>query len=100
MSMAFSAFGMILLVSSVCAVELSVCIGVCVWGWPNSSSVVRMETAVFALMNNAPSSASAADDMTDLIICDMLRTAPLFIGISSSPPMWSPAWLRALDSDK
>jgi hypothetical protein len=51
-------------------------------------------------MNNAPSSASAADDMTDLIICDMLRTAPLFIGISSSPPMWSPAWLRALDSDK
>ena len=87
MSMAFSAFGRILLVSSACAVELSVCIGVRVWGWPNSLSVVRMETAVFALMNNAPSSASAADDMTDLIICDMLRTAPLFIGISSSPAM-------------
>ena len=87
MSMAFSAFGRILLVSSACAVELSVCIGDCVWGWPNSASVVRMDTAVFALMNNAPSSASAADDMTDLIICDMLRTAPLFIGTSSSPAM-------------
>ena len=85
MSMAFSAFGRILLVSSACAVELSVCIGVRVWGWPNSSIVVRMEMAVFALTNNAPSSASAADDMTDLIICDMLRTATLFIGISSSP---------------
>ena len=102
MSMAFSALGRILLVSSACAVELSVCIGVRVWGWPNSSSIVRMETAVFALMNNAPSSSSVADDMTDLIICDMLRTAPLFIGISSSPAMnmWPPAWLRALDSDK
>ena len=102
MSMAFSAFGRILLVNSACAVELSVCIGVCVWGWPDSSSVVRMDTAVFVLMNNAPSSASAADDMTDLIICDMLRTAPLFIGISSSPAMnmWPPARLRALGSDK
>ena len=55
MSMAFSAFGRILLVSSACAVELLVCIGVRVWGWPNSLSVVRMDTAVFALMNNAPS---------------------------------------------
>ncbi len=73
--------------SSACAVELSVWIGVHVYGWPNSSSVVRMETAVFVLMNNAPSSASAADDMTDLIICDMLRMAPLFIGILSSPAM-------------
>ncbi len=87
MSIAFSTFNRILLVSSACAVELSVCIGVRVWGWPNSSSVVRMETAVFALMNNAPSSASAADDMTDLIICHMLRTAPLFIGMPSSPAM-------------
>ena len=101
MSMAFSAFGRILLVSSACAVELSVCMGVRVWGWPNSSSVVCTETAVFALMN-APSSASAAGDTTDLIICDMMRTAPLFIGILSSPAMnmWPPAWLRALGSDK
>ncbi len=51
MSMALSAFGRILLVSNACAVELLVCIGVCVCGWPNSSSVVHMEMAVFALMN-------------------------------------------------
>ena len=87
MSMAFSAFGRILLVSSVCAVELLVCIGVRGWGWPNSSSIVHMEMAVFVLMNNAPSSASAVNDVTDLIICDMLRTAPLFVGILSSPVM-------------
>ncbi len=88
--------------SSACAVELSVCIGVRVWGWPISLSVVRMETAVFALMNRVPSSASAADDMTALIICDMLRTAPLFIGISLSPAMnmCPPAWLRAFGSDR
>ena len=87
MSMAFSAFGRILLESSAYAVELSVCIGVRVWGWPNSSSVVCMEAAVFVLMNNAPSSASAVNNMTDLIICDMLRTALLFVGIFSSPVM-------------
>ena len=65
---------------SACAVELSVWIGVRVCGWPKSSSIVRMDMAVFVLMNNAPSSASAADDMTDLIICDMLRTA-LFLSV-------------------
>ncbi len=88
--------------SSACAVELSVCIGVHVWGWPNSSSVVHMEMAVFVLMNSAPSSASVADDMTDFIICDMLRTVPLFIGILSSPAMnmWPPAWLWAFGSDR
>ncbi len=56
MSMALSAFGRILLVSSACAVELSVCIGVHICRRSNSLSVVRMETAVFALMNSAASS--------------------------------------------
>jgi hypothetical protein len=102
MSMAPSPFGRILLVSSACAVEMLVCIGVHVWGWPNSLSVVRMETAVFALMNSAASSASAADDMTDFIICKMLRMTPLLIGILSSPAinMWPPAWLWAFGSDR
>ncbi len=62
--MAFSAFGNILLVSSACAVALSVCIGVRGCGWPSSVSIWRIETAVFALMNKAPKSASAVDDMT------------------------------------
>jgi hypothetical protein len=97
MSIAFNAFGIILLVSRSCAVLLSVCIGVGGWGWPSSLSVWCMETAVFALMKRAPSSASAANDMTARIICEMLWTAPLFVGMSSLPAinMCLPARLRA-----
>ena len=56
----------------------------------------------FALMNRAPSSASAADDMTARIIWEMFRTAPLLMGISSFPAMnmWPPARLRDLGSDR
>ncbi len=96
MSMALGAFGKMLLVSSTCAVALFVCIGVCGCGCPSSICVCRIETAIFALINRAPSSASTADDMTAQIICKMLRTAPLLMGISSFPPMsmWPPAQLR------
>ncbi len=102
MSMAFNALGMILFVSCAFAVELSVCIGVSGWGWPSSASVCRIETAIFALMNSAPNSASAADDMTALIIWEILSTAPLLRGMFSFPAMnmWPPARLRALGSDK
>ena len=88
--------------SSACAVELLVCIGVRVCGWPNSSSVVHMEIAVFVLMNSAASSASVADDITDFITCKMLRMAPLLIRILSFPAMnmWLPAWLWAFGSDR
>ncbi len=64
MSMALSALGKILLVSSACVVALSVCIGLRGCGWPSLMRVCSMETAVFALMNRAPNSASTADDMT------------------------------------
>ena len=37
-----------------------------------------MITASFAFRNNAPNSASAADDMTALIIVDVVNIAPLF----------------------
>jgi len=102
MPMALSAFGKILLVSSACAVALLVCIGVQGCGCPSSMSIFRIETAVFALMNRAPSSASAEDDMMARIICEMLRTAPLLMGILSFPAMnmWPPAWLRDLGSDR
>ena len=102
MSMALSAFGRILFVSSACAVALSVCIGVCGCGCPSSISVCCIETAVFSLINRAPSSASAGDDMTARIICEMLRIAPLFMGISSFPAMnmWPPARLRDLGSER
>ncbi len=61
-----------------------------------------METAVLALMNNAPSLTSAAYDITALIICDMLSAARLLMGISSVPAMnmWPPALLQALGSDR
>ncbi len=93
--MALSAFGRILFVSRACAVELSVWMGVCVCGWPCSLSVLRVDTAVLALMNSAPSLASATEDITALMICNMLSTAPLFVGISAFPAMnmCPSAWL-------
>ncbi len=102
MSMVFKALGIILLVSSVWAVELLVCMGVQVCGCPISLRVQCMETAVLALMNNAPSLASAANDITPLIICDILSTAPLLMGMSSVPAMnvWLFALLQALGSDR
>ncbi len=101
MSMAFNAFGRILLVSSACAVELLVWMGVRGCGRPNSSSVRRMDTAILALMNSAPSLASA-DDITALIICKMFNTAPLLMGMSLFPAMnmWPPVLLRALGSKR
>ena len=61
-----------------------------------------MEMTVFALMKRAPSSASVADDTTACIICKMLRTAPLFVGMSSFPAinMCLPAQLCAFGLDK
>ncbi len=102
MSMAFNALGRILLVNSMCAIVLSVWMGVRGCGCPNSSNVHRIDTAVLALMNSAPSSASAADDITVLIICEMFNTAPLLMGISSVLAIntWPPARLRAFGLDK
>ncbi len=102
MSIAFNAFGIILLVSRSVEVLLSVCIGVGGWGRLSSSSVWCMETAVFALMKRAPSSSSSADYMTAHIMCKILRTAQLFVGMLSLPAinMCPPTWLRAFSSDK
>ncbi len=70
-----------------CAVELFIWMGVDICGWPSSSSILRIDTAVLALMNSAPSLAFAAEDITALIICNMLSTAPLLVGIFSCPAM-------------
>jgi hypothetical protein len=61
-----------------------------------------MDTAVLGFMKSAPSSASAADDITARIICEILRTAPLFGGISLmlDMNMWPPARLRAFASER
>ena len=102
MSITSVAFGVIMLVRTPCAVELSVWIGVRGCGWPISTRVVLTGTANFALMNIAPSSASAADDITALIIWEMFKIAPLFLGMSSLPAMKKcpPARLRAFGSER
>ena len=102
MSMAFNALGIILLVSIAWAVDLLVCMGVQVCECPISLRVHCIKTAVLVLMNNAPNLASAADDITAFVICYMLSTAPLLMGMSSVPAlnMWPPALLWALISDR
>ncbi len=81
MVITFNAFGIILSASRSFAVLMSVCIGGGGWGWPSSLSMWRIETAVFALIKKVPSYASAVDDMTAHIICKIIRTAPLFVGM-------------------
>ncbi len=102
MSMAFKALSIILLVSSAWAVELSICMGVRICGCPIPLRVHCMETAILVLMNNAPSSTSVADDITALIICDMLSTTLLLMVMSSvlAINMWPLALLQAFGSDR
>jgi hypothetical protein len=83
MSIAFVRLGCILLLITPSAVELSVCIGVRGCGWPISVSICRRYTASLAFKNNAPNSASAADDITAFIMVAMVKTAPLFGGLST-----------------
>ncbi len=76
--------------------------GVRVYGCPISLSVHCIETAILALMNSAPSSASVADDITALIIWEILSTASLLMGMSFmlAMNMWLLALLGALCSDR
>ena len=71
MSMDFVAFGVIQLVRTPCAVELSVCMGFLGCGCPNSTSVLQMETANFACMNSTPNPALVAELITALMICEI-----------------------------
>jgi hypothetical protein len=81
------AFGRILLVSRVCTVALSVWMGVCICGWPNSLSVFCIATAVLELMNSAPSLVSAAADHTAIIVYGMhLSTMLLLVRMFSFLP--------------
>ena len=83
MSIALVLLGWMFLLATPTAVLLSTCMGV--WGCLCliSSRVVRTGIASRALMNIAPTSASAAEDITALISWAMVSTAPLFGGYSS-----------------
>jgi hypothetical protein len=98
MSIAFVALGCISLFTH--AVELSIWTGVGGCLCPSSSNVVRIGTAILALINSPPSSASAANDITALIIFATVCTALLSRGSFSSSlkKKCPPVWLRALGS--
>ena len=62
----------------------------------------RCGIASCELMNRAPNLASAADDITVLIICEVVCTAPLLDKNSSfsDKKICPPAWLCAFDSER
>ena len=69
-----------LLVTTPCTVVLSVCIGVVGYVCPISSRDWRAGMDSLQFMNFAPSSASTADNMTTLMILDIINTAPFLVG--------------------
>ena len=69
-----------LLVTAPCAVVLYVCIGVGGCVFTISSRDWRASMASLQLMKSAPSSASAADDMTALMILAIFSTDTLLGG--------------------
>jgi hypothetical protein len=87
MSMAFVQRGWILLLTTPSAMLLWVWVGVGGWMWPISARCWRMGTALRALMYKAPSSVSAAKDITALMSWAMLRTALLLLGSLMSDDM-------------
>ncbi len=101
MSINFNFFIMLLFTTQ-SAVVLSVCIGVGGCLCPRNSRACWAGMASLQLMQSAPISASAVDDMTALMICEILRMAPLLLGIASSFDMKKcpPALLCALVSNK
>ena len=91
---------MMVLLTTPAAVELLVWIGDGGFFQPVSINVWRMGTISLAIIYSAPSSASAAEDITNLMIWEIVRIAPFDLGVGSfsDKNMWAPAKLRALDS--
>ena len=89
---------MMVLFRTPAAIELSVWIrdGGCFQ--PISIYVWRTGTIKLDVMYSAPSSTSAVDDITNLMIWEIVRIAPFHLGVGSfsDKNMWAPARLRAL----
>ena len=68
---------MIVLLTILQAVELSVWSGEDGHGQPILARVYHSGIISFAVMKSVAGSASAAEDMMNLMICAMVRTAPL-----------------------
>ncbi len=80
MSIALVCLGWILLLITPSAVVLLVWIGVRGCRWPILVSICQRYTASFAFKNSAPSSASAAEDITAFMIVAFVMIAPLLGG--------------------
>ena len=91
---------MMVLFATPAAVELSVWIrgGGCFQ--PISINFWRMGTISLAVMYSATSSASAAEDIANLMILAIVRIPTFHSGFASSSDknMWAPAQLHALES--
>ena len=83
MSIGLVHLGITLLLTTLLAVALSVCMGVVGCGCSISVKMFLMCTASLALMNSPPNSDSAAEDMTAFNIWATLWMFPLLSGISS-----------------
>ena len=83
MSMRFFCLGIMLLVTTPPAAALSTCVGIGCCGHPISIKVWLNYTHLRAAINKDTHSASAADDIKNLIICDVVSTAPLKAGIGT-----------------
>ena len=79
--MAFNRFCLMVLFAKPSAVELLTWMGVAGWGCLSLARVVQMGTASWSLRNLALISASAADDITLLMILDTLWMGPLRVGL-------------------
>ena len=81
MSIDLVGFGWSFFVTNTNDVVLYVWIGVGGCLWPISSTVVCAGIACRELIYSAPISESAAEVITFLMICAMVKTAPLFAGV-------------------
>ena len=72
--------GMMVALDTPTAVELSHWMGDLGCGHPISMRDWRSGTMALAQMKRPASSASAAEDMTFLMICATVRTGPLYVG--------------------
>ena len=88
--------GIMVLLVTPTAVELSHCMGFFDCGHPILMSAWLSGTISLVMVKRSASSDSEADDMTFLIICAIVRTGLLWrgIGTSSESMMWDPARLQ------
>ena len=102
MSIDLSCLIAMLLVTTLSAVVLSVCIGVGGCLCPIVSNVCRDGIASLQLIKRDPNSASADEDMTAFMICEMARTDPLFGGTAELSDMkkFPSSLLLAFDSER